>query len=179
MNPLRIGIVTAQDAANCRVRVVFPDRDQMQSWWLPIVVGKTQNDKAYYLPDIGEQVVCLMDRYDEDGAVLGAIYSTVDLPPEGMSPDKLHWSSRDGGIFEYDRAQHTFTITVPISGTISVTAGNGTIAIDSSGNVIVTTNGKIQLGTGAQLGVARLGDAVRCPAGTGTITSASAVVEAA
>jgi hypothetical protein len=29
------------------VRVTFPDRNQMVSWWLPIVVGKSQNDKTY------------------------------------------------------------------------------------------------------------------------------------
>jgi hypothetical protein len=39
----RVGIVKAQDIQNCRVRVVFPDHDQLQSWWLPIVVPKAQN----------------------------------------------------------------------------------------------------------------------------------------
>jgi hypothetical protein len=38
----RVGIVKAQDAVNARVRVIFPDRDQMESWWLPVVVAKTQ-----------------------------------------------------------------------------------------------------------------------------------------
>ncbi|HJU29769.1 MAG TPA: phage baseplate assembly protein V, partial [Candidatus Binataceae bacterium] len=65
----RVGLVNAQDPAKCAVRVAFPDRDQLQSWWLPVVVLKTQNDKSYWLPDIGEQVVCLMDEHDEDGAV--------------------------------------------------------------------------------------------------------------
>jgi hypothetical protein len=43
----RVGIVKSQDLPNCRVRVTFPDRNQMVSWWLPIVVGKSQNDKTY------------------------------------------------------------------------------------------------------------------------------------
>lgn len=179
MSSFRVGIVTLQDPSNCRVRVVFPDRDQLQTWWLPVVVAKTQNDKAYYLPDVGEQVVCLMDDHNEDGAVLGAIYSTQDMPPGGISADKIHWSARDGAVFEYDRAQHAFTLALPAAATLSVSAANGHIQIDAAGNISITTNGIIQLGNGASRGVARLGDTVSCPAGRGTITSASLTVQTA
>src|SRR5437773_11971171 len=82
----RVGIVREQDAALAKVRVVFPDYDQVVSWWLPVVFAKTRDDKSYWLPDIGEQVVCLMDVRDEDGAVLGAIYSSEDLTPTN-NPD--------------------------------------------------------------------------------------------
>jgi phage baseplate assembly protein V len=209
MNTLRVGIVQIQDATRCRVRVKFPDRDQMQSWWLPVIVLKSQNDKGYYLPDVGEQVVCLMDEYDEDGAVLGAIYSTVDTPPAGMTADKLHWSAKDGAVFEYDRAEHALTIALPSSGatmnitangasiaidassnvkvvaqgqielgssTLNITASGASITIDASGNVKAAALGQIELGSSTLKGVARLGDTVTCPAGTGTITSASANV---
>ncbi|MGH7879105.1 MAG: phage baseplate assembly protein V, partial [Candidatus Binataceae bacterium] len=173
VSAFRVGIVQLQDVAGCRVRVTFPDRDQMQSWWLPVVVAKTQNDKGYYLPDVGEQVVCLMDRKDEDGAVVGAIYSAVDVPPPAMSADKLHWSAKDGAVFEYDRAKHALAITLPSSGTLNITANGAKISIDASGNVNVVAGGLINLGSGTLIGVARLGDAVTCPAGKGTITSAS------
>ena len=75
MSALRLGIVKEQDVSLARLRVTFNEFDQMLSYWLPVVVTKTQNDKAYWLPDIGEQVVCLMDERDEAGVVLGAIYS--------------------------------------------------------------------------------------------------------
>ena len=68
----------------------FPDRDQMQSWWLPVILPKTQNDKAYWIPDVGEQVVCLMDAHDEDGAVVGAISSAADATPVN-SPDVVFY----------------------------------------------------------------------------------------
>ncbi len=61
----RVGLVKQQDLQGARVRVAFPDRDQMLSYWLPILFSKTQNDKSYWIPDIGEQVVCLMDEHDE------------------------------------------------------------------------------------------------------------------
>jgi phage baseplate assembly protein V len=173
MAAFRVGIVQIQDVAGCRVRVGCPDRDQLQSWWLPVVVWKTQNDKGYYLPDIGEQVVCVMDEYDEDGAVLGAIYSTADLPPPGMTADKVHWSAKDGASFNYDRAAHALTIALPSGGLVNITANGASISIDASGNVNLVAPGTINLGDGTLKGVARLGDSVVCPAGTGKISSAS------
>jgi phage baseplate assembly protein gpV len=106
LNPtFRVGIVQAQDTAQAKVRVVFPDYDEMISWWLPVVFAKTQDDKCYWIPDIGEQVVCLMDLRDEAGAVLGAIYSAADVPPVN-SADKFHIAFKDGAHFDYDRVAH-------------------------------------------------------------------------
>ena len=110
LNPtFRVGIVQAQDTAHAKVRVVFPDYDEMISWWLPVVYFKTQNDQAYWIPDIGEQVVCLMDLRDEAGAVLGAIYSSADVPPVN-SADKFYLGFKDGARFEYDRVAHLFDL---------------------------------------------------------------------
>src|SRR6516225_3490006 len=136
----RVGIVSAQNPATGQVRVTFPDRNQMQSWWLGVVVPKTQNDKAYWVPDLGEQVVCLMDEHDEDGAVLGSIYSTVDAPPVD-SPNKYHWMMKDGATFEYDRATHNLAVALPAGATLSVAANGATIAIDTSGDVSVSAAG--------------------------------------
>jgi phage baseplate assembly protein V len=173
----RVGLVKTQDVNNARVRVAFPDRDQMTSWWLPVVMPKTQTDKAYWLPDVGEQVVCMMDERDEDGAVLGAIYSEIDTTPV-QSPDKVHWSFKDGSSIEYDRAAHSLNCSLP-NATVTIAANGATIAIDGSGNVLITSGGQILLGGHSAIkGVARLGDSVVCPAGTGTITSASEIVKA-
>jgi phage baseplate assembly protein V len=184
-----LGLVKAQDAVNCRVRVIFPHRSQMQSYWLPVLVPKSQNDKAYWMPDIGEMVVCLMDQHFEDGAVLGAIYSSTDTPP-ASSADKYHWTFKDGATFDYDRAAHVLAIALGASATMTITAHGATIQIDSSGNVAVLGNGTINVqaptvqvnGTssvvlaGGGPAVARVGDRTTCPAGSGTITSGSAKV---
>jgi phage baseplate assembly protein V len=170
----RVGIVKVQDAANARVRVVFPDRDQMESWWLSVLFAKTQNDKMYWMPDVGEQVVCMMDEYDEDGAVLGAIYSSADRPPV-TTADKLHWTSKDGAVFEYDRSIHALQMTVPSGGTVAITANGASIAIDGAGNVAIAAAGQIQLAGGGP-GVARIGDSTICPAGSGHIASGSTKV---
>ena len=142
----RVGIVKTQDVANCRVRVTFPDRNQMTSWWLPIAVPKSQNDKAYWIPDVGEQVICLMDEHDEDGAVLGSIYSTADTPPVS-SADKWHVTMKDGATFEYDRSSHALAMSIPSGGTVSITANRATIQIDESGNINLTAAADIGLVT--------------------------------
>ncbi len=197
----RIGLVTDQDPINARVRVKFPDRDQVKSWWLPVVFPKTQNDKFYWIPDVGEQVVCLMDLRDEDGAVLGAIYSAIDAPPPPCpdflypinSTEKFHVTFKDGAVFEYDRNTHVakhlaqdsallrydagwhfLTIALPVGAAMSITANGATIAIDASGNVTVDGGSLILAGGGPA--VARVGDSTTCPAGSGTITSGSAKV---
>jgi phage baseplate assembly protein V len=181
----RVGIVKEQDTSKARVRVTFPDRDQMQSWWLPVVFSKTQNDKCYWIPDVGEQVVCTMDEYDEDGAVLGAIYSNADTVPIANA-DKLHLTVKDGATFEYDRAAHALQMSIPSGGTVRIMANgasitideSGNIAIDGSGNVSLAAAGKIQLAGGGPA-IARVGDSTTCPAGTGQIVTGSAKVNAA
>jgi phage baseplate assembly protein V len=170
----RVGIVKVQDVANARVRVAFPDRDQMESWWLSVIFAKTQNDKMYWMPDVGEQVVCVMDENDEDGAVLGAIYSSVDRPPVANA-DKLHWTSKDGALFEYDRLIHALQMTIPGGGTVLIAANGASITIDGSGNVAIAAMGQIELAGGGPA-IARIGDSTLCPAGTGQITSGSTKV---
>ena len=142
----RVGIVKAQDVQNARLRVTFPDRNQMTSWWLPIVVPKSQNDKAYWIPDIGEQVVCLMDEHDEDGAVLGCIYSSADLTPV-QSADKWHLTMKDNATFEYDRSQSILAINLPANATMSIIVNGVTMSIDSSKNLNLSGAADIKLVT--------------------------------
>lgn len=167
----RAAIVREQNPASGRVRVAFPDRDNLLSYWLPIVVPKSQNDKAYWIPDVGEQVVCLMDEHDEDGAVLGAIYSSADATPV-QSADKWHVAFKDGAAAEYDRAAHALSITLPAGATVSVSAGSATIQIDSNGDIALNAAGLVKLAGGGPA-IARVGDATTCPAGVGQITSGS------
>lgn len=102
---LRFGIVTNIDESKAQARVQFNESDGMVSYWLAVLQAKTFKDKFYVLPDIGEQVVCLMDKNIEEGVILGAVYSAIDECPV-ISKDKVRITFQDGAEFEYDRKNH-------------------------------------------------------------------------
>lgn len=103
------GIISDIDEAVVRVRVTLPECDDLKSNWLPVLQRNTQDNKDYWLPDIGEQVEVLLDDNGEDGVVLGAVYSIVDTAPLA-SRDKRYVQFSDGAAFEYDRQLHQLTV---------------------------------------------------------------------
>jgi phage baseplate assembly protein V len=108
--------------------VLFEDQDGMTSDWLPVMQKKTLQDKAYWMPDTGEHVVCLMDDNAEFGVIIGAIYSDADTPPVS-SKDKYHVRFNDGTTLEYDRAAHL--LKADVKGDINVLAtGKADVTID-------------------------------------------------
>lgn len=130
----RRGIVSAIDAATGRARVKFPADDDMESFWLEVLQPRAlaSGDRAYWMPDVGEAVAVLMDDNDEDGVVLGAVYSSADPPPV-TSADKKHETHKDGAIFEYDRAAHVYRVSVPAGGRIEISIGATSITMDDAG----------------------------------------------
>ncbi|MGH7863504.1 MAG: phage baseplate assembly protein V [Candidatus Binataceae bacterium] len=152
--PFRVGLVVERDAARVAVRVRFPERDQMVSWWLPVVVPKTQDDKWLWLPDEGEQVVCLMDEHDEAGVVLGAIYSAADAAPV-LSTEKFHVAFKDGTKAEYDRESHVMRVNYSDEAAVKYDAGahqfevtlpeGGTASLDAPGGIELKSSGQIEL----------------------------------
>lgn len=103
------GIISDIDETSVRVRVTLPECDNLKSNWLAVLQRNSQDNKDYWLPDIGEQVEVLLDDNGEDGVVLGAVYSTVDTAPVA-SRDKRYVQFSDGAAFEYDRSTHQLTI---------------------------------------------------------------------
>jgi len=124
------GIVVAVDEQGCRVRVEFPDRDNLVSDWLPVGQEFCVGNQAYRLPDLDTQVACLMDDRCEAGVVICAIYSDADPPP--VSDANLYYRRfRDGTVIQYDRAGHKLTadvqgeVEVSATGMIRTTAAQG------------------------------------------------------
>ena len=109
---VRIGKVTSIDPAAGTARVVLPDSDGVVSYNLPVLFQKTQDDKFYTMPDLGEQVLCLfLPNGQEQGFILGSFFSQMDSPPVN-DPDKTHIKFKDGTILEYDRKGHKLTANV-------------------------------------------------------------------
>ena len=105
----QVGTVSAVDADAVKARVRLPECDNMRTNWLNVLQRNTQNNKDYWLPDVGEQVEVLLDANGEDGVVLGAVYSGVDKPPFS-DKDVRGTKYSDGAEFTYNRKTHTLTI---------------------------------------------------------------------
>jgi phage baseplate assembly protein V len=133
-NMIRIGIVTQVYDDRATVRVQFPDDDEEVSWEFPVLQRKTLKDKGYWLPDIGEHVVVVMLPYgQEQGFVIGAIYSEAEKPPESTR-DKKVVVFEDGTRIEYDRKNHK--LYADVKGEIFIRA-TGNVSVVSDKNVLV------------------------------------------
>ena len=106
---LRFGIVSQIDPINVQARVSFED-DESTSFWLPVLQTKTLKDKFYAMPDIGEQVACLMDENSEDGVILGAIYSTEDVPVV-TSEKHISLNLENNSLINIDKETNSLNIT--------------------------------------------------------------------
>ena len=106
---LRFGIVSQINPVLAQARVNFGD-DESTSFWLPILQTKTLKDKFYSIPDVGEQVACLMDENSEDGVILGAVYSTEDVPVV-TSEKQISLNLENNSLINIDKETNTLTIT--------------------------------------------------------------------
>ena len=105
----QVGTVSAVDADKVQARVRLPECDNLRTHWLNVLQRNTQNNKDYWLPDIGEQVEVLLDANGEDGVILGSVYSSVDKPP--FSDKNVRGTVyADGAEFSYNRDTHTLTV---------------------------------------------------------------------
>jgi phage baseplate assembly protein V len=128
----KMGRVTECNAAKATVRVVFADYGDLASFSLPVLQHKTLSDKSYWMPDVDEFVVCLLDEHAEAGVVIGAIYSAADAPPIA-NLDKVHIRFKDGTEIEYDRAAHKLLV--------SLEAAGADVELSTTRNVTVTSEG--------------------------------------
>lgn len=106
---LRFGIVSQINPLLAQARVNFGD-DDSTSFWLAVLQTKTLKDKFYSMPDIGEQVVCLMDENSEDGVILGAIYSSEDVPIV-TSEKQISLNLENNSLINIDKETNTLTVT--------------------------------------------------------------------
>ena len=92
-------------------RVQFPDHDNVQSYWLQVMQGRTRTDRTYWMPTVGEHVVVMMDQGEEAGVIAGAIYSAADAPPS-TDPNVHTIVYGDGASLTYDKGGQVFTLSV-------------------------------------------------------------------
>lgn len=133
---LKFGVVTRTDPSTCRVRVKYQDNEAIESYWLAVAQRQAYGTRDYHMPEIGEQVACLIDAHNEEGVVLGGIYSSADPAPVD-SQDKRHVAFKDGAIIEYDASRHRATVSLP-GGQVRLTIGaDGAVEIGGAAVIVV------------------------------------------
>jgi phage baseplate assembly protein V len=106
---ISVGRVSSIYPERCTARVYFEDKN-MVSGELQVAVRGAQNHKDYWMPAIGEQVICLFPpNGNGEGFIIGALYNDEDKPPV-QTEKKRHIQFEDGAFFEYDSNTHTLTL---------------------------------------------------------------------
>jgi phage baseplate assembly protein V len=132
---LRVGKVSAVYPEKAKARVVF-EAHNLVSYELSVVQKQTLKNRDYWMPDIGEYVLCaFLPTGNASGFILGSLYS-VQNPPDLATNNKRAVLFDDGTYIEYDRAQHSLTVDMP-AGVLTISV-NGPVNIVAAGNVNVT-----------------------------------------
>ena len=129
----RRGLVTDLDPATCRVRLQLPDADGVLTDWLPVVVPFSMGARAFWMPRVGSQVVALLDENLEDGAVVGAIYSSADSPTQ-TDPSVFAVEFEDGTLLSYDPTAQALRAVVM-----------GSVDVQAMGKVRIQTMDALEL----------------------------------
>lgn len=138
-NLIRFGTVSAADYDNARVRVAM---GEAESDWLPWLTQRAGNDRSWWAPEVGEQVLVLAASGElAQGVVLGSLFQNAhNATAADPSIDRRVYA--DGAIIEYDRESHTLKATVP--GSLEAEVAQN-VSVWAGGNVLVESQGKVRI----------------------------------
>jgi len=156
-NLFRVGTVSSIDGENQLVKVAFDDLDDTVSAWLQVAAFGAYSDDCYWIPDPGEQVMCMfMPTGHSEGYVLFSVRSDDNAPTNGAQ-GRRYINFGDGTVLQYDRSSSELTVNcvgaVNITGASGITV-NGDVTI--KGNLTATgdvTAGGISLESHTHSGV--------------------------
>lgn len=107
---LRTGYVSDYDAKRHMARVIFPDKGNLVSGWLPVTVRNSLKNHDEHHLDINEHVAVLMNgNGHEEGLVISALYDDKN-PPPFKDRDTRRIEFEDGSYITYDRKNKVLRI---------------------------------------------------------------------
>ena len=134
-NLIRPGTIIAADYPNARVKV---KTGGITTKWVPWLTSRAGNDRDWFPPSIGEQVILFSPSGDPaQGFALSAIYQQAHPAPSD-DPDAHRIEYSNGAVIQYHQGTNQLIATLPTGGTVDVVADGG---ITLTGDV--TINGKM------------------------------------
>ena len=76
------GIISAVEGY--KAKIIIKEFDDFETNWLDVPQLFTVNNKSGFLPEIGALVSAVLNDDMTEGAILGAIYNSIDKPPKDM-----------------------------------------------------------------------------------------------
>jgi phage baseplate assembly protein V len=133
----KFGYVVSTNPANCTCRVRFPEDDNVTSFDYQVLQKNVYRNKDYYMPDIGELVLCI--RVDCFGIILGSVYNKKDRTTI-YGQDVKGSMFEDGSQFKYERDYRL--ATAKVNGDIEIFAND--IFIQSDNYTSINTDVKCE-----------------------------------
>lgn len=166
---------TVEEADYDRALVRVRSGDQLSDW-RPWLTTRASNDKTWWAPEVGEQVVLISPSGDPaQGYVLAAVYQTSHAPPANAETvHRIEYA--DGTMVEYDRAAHHLRvecvgdITIETLGATTVNSAE-TVTVISGADVTVSASGAASVTSGANVDVTATGAATLASAVAVTVTA--------
>lgn len=132
---VKVGEVSSVDYENGTARVVFDDEEGFVSNDLQVLQRNTQDNQDFWMPDVGEDVVCLfLPNGMEDGFIVGSFYADEITPPES-GENKRYVKFKDESEIEYDWEKHRLFARV---GKTQVEVTENSVQISGAENVKVS-----------------------------------------
>lgn len=132
---VKVGEVSSVDYEKGTARVVFDDEEGFVSNDLQVLQRNTQDNQDFWMPDVGEDVVCLfLPNGMEDGFIVGSFYADEITPPES-GENKRYVKFKDESEIEYDWEKHRLLARV---GKTQVEVTENSVHISGAENVKVS-----------------------------------------
>lgn len=132
---IRRGVIAQLDDQTGLVTVTIGDDTSGGLQWLTTRAGP---DAEWWAPEEGEQCLVFCPFGDlAQAVVMPALYQDL-FPEPAKSRDQHVRTYKDGALFKYDRAAHTYLVDVPDGGSITLKVGNTSLVMQSGGTVLTT-----------------------------------------